>query len=440
MTSLIRSGKFFVTAFAAMLVACDSSSQSMKRPNMTEPTPRLQAIFSSTKTACFGQFTVDVPTTAALVFGPTSVDAHTRYFPGESNNIDDHIKRQLVDVEEDRKFLSKEDVVNFPLFGTVVDGAIPGQKLVFGSPERIAYSIYSFIPIGADLYVQYLGYAEPLEERIATLNKVAKTLRLRKPDEIPTEIGTCIEGGFVGYKPEFERISLGIRLNEFADVHFSIEVVKNGKYIPTRSDLETRLKSAEKDGGTWYSRVKFLRRAPRQIGSWQGTEALASKPAQEKENESHEFHFISMGAPNDSLQPRISMQMDTGASDRRKGAVKPSLTDQEAVALWDKLTNSIRVRPTGGKPVSRPDPASVPLESRAVTGALCPKTGWWECFSERNVEGGKLRHFSEGEPLPYIVVAENPSLWQKLKGERPNGKTTTVWNFVSHGNAGKLPL
>lgn len=441
MTPLIRRGMAFsITFIVTLLAACNSPAHTLKRPNMTELTPRLQAIFDSSKTVCFGQFVLDVPGTATLVYGHASIEGSIRYFPGERNIIDDHIKQQLVEVEQDREFLSPEDVINFPLFGKVVDGATPGQKLVFGSPERVGYSIYSFIPIGQDLYVHQITYAESKDATVAELNKVAKNLRLRQSDEIPTEIGTCIDGGFVGFRPEYEHISLGIRLKEFPDVHFSVELTRNHDHIPERSDLETRLKSAEKDGGNWYARIKFFRRAPRQIGSWHGAEALTLKPAQEKEKESHEFHFISMGAPNDSLQPRISMQLDTGASDRRKGAVKPSLTDEEAVALWDKLTSSIRVRPTGGKPGGRAAPSNALLETRAVTGALCPETGWWECTDPRNVDGGKRRHFIQGEPLPYVIVAGDPNLWQKLTGDRPSRQTTTVWQLVGNKNPGKAPL
>ncbi|HEY0489522.1 MAG TPA: T6SS immunity protein Tli4 family protein [Telluria sp.] len=407
---------------------------------MNELTPRLQEIFESSKTVCFGQFILEVPATATLVYGNATVEARIRYFPGESSSIDDHIKQQLVEIEESREFLSEREVANFPLFGKVIDGAAPGQKLLFGSPERVGYSIFSFVPIGQDLYVQRVNYAESKDDTIAVLNKVVKNLRLRRPDEVPTEVGTCIDGGFVGFRPKYERISLGVRFKEFPDVHFSIEVVRNGDHIPARSDLETRLKSAEQDGDIWHSRVKYFRRAPRQIGSWQGAEALALKPAQEKEKESHEFHFISMGVPNDSLVPRVDMQLDTGASGLRKGAVKPSITDEEAVALWDKLTSSIRVRPTGRKPDGKTAPPSTPLETRAVSGALCPEAGWWECAAAVNIEGDKLRHFNAGEPLPYVVVADDPNLWQKLTGDRPKRKATTVWRLVDRGNAGKFPL
>lgn len=431
MTRFFQPKNFSITGLVAiMLIACNSYPQSLKRPNMTELSPRLQEIFTNSKTVCFGQFIMDAPATATLVYGLVSVEAPIRYYPGERNLIDTHIKDQLMEIEKDRKFLREEDVAKFPLFGKILDGAVPGQKLVFGSLERVSYSIYSFVPVGDDLYVQTWDTAMSKDEAIAESNRVAKNLRLRDFNEIPTEIGTCIEGGFVGFRPKYERMSLGIRLREFPDVHFSIQVVKNQDYIPEASDLESRLKSAEKDGGNWYSRVKFFRRASRQIGNWQGAEALALKPAQEKEKESHEFHFISMGAPNDSLQPELDLQLDTGASGRRKGAVKPSLTDEEAVALWDKLTSSIRVRPTGGKPEGKPAHPSTPSETRAITGELCPKTGWWECPDAGNVEGGKRRYFSEGEPLPYVVVAAYPNLWQKLTGDHPSRKTTTVWKLV----------
>lgn len=80
------------------------------------------------------------------------------------------------------------------------------------------------------------------------------------------------------------------------------------------------------------------------MGHWKGFEALALKPAQRNEKETHEFHFISLGAPDAPLQPRLDVQLDTGASGHHKGAVKPSLSNDDVVALWDKFTGSIRVR------------------------------------------------------------------------------------------------
>jgi hypothetical protein len=38
--------------------------------------------------------------------------------------------------------------------------------------------------------------------------------------------------------------------------------------------------------------------------------------------------------------------MYTGVKDEARGQAQPSLTDKEAIARWDRLTSTIRVRPT----------------------------------------------------------------------------------------------
>jgi hypothetical protein len=335
-------------AFAALcLNFYDRTPESLKRPNMTALSPRLQPLFAKTKTVCFGQFVVEVPASATVVYGPADVDYPIEYFPGEGAKVGQRVAEQLRDVEKDRIFLGEDGIVKFPLFGKVIDGAVSGQKLVFGSKDRVSYSIDSFIPIGNDLFVQHTPSAIPKDESVDSMNTAAKLLRLRAENEVPTEPGACIEGGFVAWRPEFERASLGVRLKEFPDVHFSVEVSKNQKYLVESSALEPRLKAAEKDGGSWYSRIKFFRRGPRELGNWKGSEVLARIPAQENTVESHEFAFVSLGAVNDSLQPKLDIKLDTGVKDDQTASVKPSLTDEEAVALWDKLITSIRVRPTG---------------------------------------------------------------------------------------------
>lgn len=120
------------------------------------------------------------------------------------------------------------------------------------------------------MFVQRATTAVSKSEAIKVLNNVASHLRLRTEHEVPTEPGTCIHGGFVAWLPEFERASLGVRLKEFPDVHFSLEPIKNQNHLVESSALEPRLKSAEKDCGHWYSDIKFFRRGPRDLGKWTG--------------------------------------------------------------------------------------------------------------------------------------------------------------------------
>jgi hypothetical protein len=319
------------------LSACERAPESLKRPNMTALSTRLQPLFEKTKTVCFSQFVVEVPWTATVVHGFADVDFPIEYYPGEGDKVAKHVAIQLGEIEKDRRFLSKEDIVEFSMFGKVIDGVVPGQKLVFGSKDQASYTIDSFVPVGKDLFVQH-GAGVPKEEAIRSLNTVASKLRLRTENEVPLEPGTCVEGGFVAWRPEFERASLGVRMKEFPDVHFSIKVIKNQKFLVEVRALEPRLKRAEKEGGIWYSRIKFFRRGLRELGNWTGFEALARKPPRENSTESHQFAFVSLGAILDPLQPSLDVQLDTGVKDDQTASIKPSITDEEAVALWDKLS------------------------------------------------------------------------------------------------------
>jgi hypothetical protein len=36
--------------------------------------------------------------------------------------------------------------------------------------------------------------------------------------------------------------------------------------------------------------------------------------------------------------------------------------------------------------------------------------------------------------MPHVVSLGEPSMWQKLKGERPSYQTATVWKLVGYGD------
>ena len=425
-----RIGIYAVIAATVFLSDCDGYDQSLKRPNMISLSARLEAIFDKTTPVCFSHFIVDVPATAVVVYGPAEAEVPIQYYPGQADSISQRVAEQLIEIEKYRKFLSKQNILDYPLFGKTIEGSRPGSKIAFGSKSQVGYDVYSFFPSGDDLFVQSLNGALPHQDYLTDLNKVSSHLRPRASDEVPNEPGSCIDGAFIAIPLEYEKVSVDVRLAEFPDVHFSIEVHKNQDRIPELSDLETRLKSAELEGGAWFSRVKFLRKSERQLGEWKGSEALALKPPQEVEKEAHEFHFISLGEPSSPLQPRVNIQLDTGADGKNMGALRPSLSDEEAVALWDKLISSIRVRPISDK-----RPGKIPLASSAATGAICPESGWWQCDEGGVIQSDRRRHVVAGEPMPYTTVPGHQTLWQKLRGEHPKYRAATVWKLAEYDSA-----
>lgn len=420
-----------------LLNACDRPTNLLKANNMSNLSARIQPLFEKTKTVCFGHFLLDIPVTATVVYGPANVYWPIEYYPGEASNVAQHLESLAREVEDDRQFLDQTDLANLSMFGKVVDGAMPGQKLIFGSKDHATYSVSSLIPIGTDLFLQQADGVLSIEEQIAVLNTVARKIRLRAENEVPSEPGACIEGGFVAWQPQFERIGIGVRLKEFPDVHFSIDATK--KDILVESDaLEPRLEQAEQDAkkeglGLLFARIKTLRRGSRQVGEWDGFEMLARKPPHKDETEAHEFLFLSQGLPRDPLHPVLDVQLNTGVRDNQTANVKPSVTDDEAVALWDKLTSSIRVRPTGS--AAKQDgaaPPKAPLGTFIDTGGICPQTGWWQCSDHGEVAGTRRRHFFAHEPLPHATLLDRPSAWQKLTGQRPTHQVATTWELVEY--------
>ena len=430
-----------VLIIAICLDACNQSSNSFNRSDMTPLSPRLNALFGKTKTVCFGRFAIDIPATASIFFGPTEAETQLEFYPREASNIAHRIAQEIKRVESDREFLTEDDIVRLPMFGKVIEGAAPGQKLIFGSKDQAGYSMYSFFPVGEHLYVQELDGGvldeEGVEDAKKFFNAIATNLRLRTNDEVPEEPGLCVEGGFIPLSLQYEKVTLGVRLLEFPDVHFSIEAHKNQEHLQEFSDLETLLdraeESAKKEGfGAEYARIETFRRGPRELGVWKGFEILARKPPFKKDTDAHEFRFRSLGAVNDAYHPELDVQLDTGVKNNSKAAIKPSLTDDEAVALWDRLIKSIRVRTPADSKARSGIGTKAALGSAIASGEICPETGWWQCTAPGPVEGERRKHIAAGETLPYVIGLGEPTLWQKLKGEQPKYKASAMWQLVEY--------
>lgn len=401
---------------------------------MATLTPRTQTLFQETRTICFGRFLITVPATATVVYGPAQAETDIDFYRGDAVKIDQLVSTRLTAIEGERKFVKGSASLRLPLFGQVKDGVRKGQKIVIGSQDRVGYTVHSYVPIGDDLFVQYLSVILPKEDPFEVMNAVARHLQGRSEDIIPTEPGACIEGGLVTKDLDFELVSIGIRLKEFPDVHMSIEVQKNGKHLANSSSLELMLKEGDANAraggaGALFDRIKIFRHGPRQLGPWSGFEHASRIPANKKNTEAHEFMYQSLGAVQDALHPKLEITFDSGVKDDSKASVVPSITDEEALALWDKLITSIRVRQPVAAPPVKP---KVPLATTANTGDVCPEAGWWDCMAPVPVEGVRRRHFRESEKFPQVAQLAAPTPWQKLTGAPTVHHIATTWKLVEY--------
>jgi len=436
-------------ATAAMLMtACDHNPRQWKTPNMTTLTPRLQPMFQKTKTVCFGRFIVDVPATATIAWGGSDIPLGVTIYPDGADKVKG-LALKFIDELKSEKAINHDDV---PLLLSVDEMAEPEGKIVTGYEDFQSINdlkINGYFKTNNDGIVIDSRPLKPYKDRaIGKIKSIARRLRPLAENEIPAEPGNCIENFFLPDSPDDEKnhpgelISIGFRLKDFPDAHLSISVAPSNPHDPEGDSLQRQWKRIKEDPASpeekeALAKIKYFRESPRQIHDWKtGYEVLVRNPDEEKVHSYHDFQVKFIGVPHDPYKPYADIQFQTGVANNAAGATKASLTDEEAIAVWDKITSTIRVRPTSAIPLKSADAGpSLPLGELAATGRTCPQTGWWAPDEESGTKGSGRQHIKKGERMPHVVSQGAPSLWQKLKGEQPVHQMATVWKLVAYGDA-----
>jgi hypothetical protein len=338
--------------FLVSLQAC-SPNYSYKEKAVPEPvqlSPRLSKLFSKTKLVCFGRYALEIPVEAQLVWGSASFPSEVEVFPGGLDANKQRIEDDIAKLKEDDKTV--EITYNHP-------GPIENSWQIRYYPGKNAKSVglyffNTYINKGELTFVLSGSLKGQTEEAAAARQAMrAKSLRLRTPDEIPAEPGYCIEHGFMSgtsYKDQ-EMVNVGIVIPSLPDVSFSVSSNKNayGDYTPEEFEkiqrpklsLLARIKEAQNDQGIHYPSRTVLREGKRNVQHWHGEESLIKR-----KDGTHDFEWALVGTPRDVANPsEFSAQMFTKVEHNTVGAAKSaSLSDDEAVALWDKLLSGLKFR------------------------------------------------------------------------------------------------
>ncbi len=264
-------------------------------------------------------------------------------------------------------------------------------------------------------------------------NKVLAEFHPRSADEIPSEPGFCIEGGYFAGAPEAnqETASIRLTLKDHPDLWIDIDTDTIGKEQVVDAGLLARVDKGMAvplplDIRAELAKVRTLRRGPHPVGPVKAEELLEAMP-NKTGRYAHQFRWEAFGERAQTLAPSIVVEFATGKNktgDEDSG--QPSLTDAEAISLFDTIVNSIRLRPTAPAKTSSAEPPPTPLGELAATGRTCPQTGLWRS------EEGEEREIRAGEAMPRTIVTAAPSLWQKLRGDAEQAKIATVWTLLAY--------
>ena len=148
-----------------------------------------------------------------------------------------------------------------------------------------------------------------------------------------------------------EMADAGLYFPSFPDVTFSITSNKDayGDYPLAEYDakvrgelsLLARIQQAKKQQGKNYPARTLLREGKRDVQHWHGEESLIRRT-----DGVHDFEWTLVGTPRDIAYPAVlEASMYTKVAHNMVGAAEASsLTDEEAIALWDKLLAGLKFR------------------------------------------------------------------------------------------------
>jgi hypothetical protein len=317
-------------------------------PNKIEPSRKLSEIFSETKDVCFGRYTLTVPAEARLAFGyqefPAKISTH-KNAAGQAKNLAD---AYIVDLKQEDDDTEVTYLGPGPIPSTLQIRFFAGAFL----KQKGAQGIRNFDQIGDHVFEYGWGSGKEVsaDHIMKRMAEIAHNLRVRDNAEVPKEPGVCIDEGFIADNTsnDQEIFSAGISLPSLPDVRFSIMSNKNASTEgPNGVGLIERHESAMTAQGVVFpafAGMARLRMGRHTVSTWAGEEVLLRHNG-EKGAIAHEFLWAFVGKTGDRARPAsVDIRLDTGVADDTKFAIRGSLSDDEAVALWDKLLSGLRFR------------------------------------------------------------------------------------------------
>jgi hypothetical protein len=211
--------------------------------------------------------------------------------------------------------------------------------------------------------------------------------------------------------------------------------------------IERSARAAAREPFWVRAAFKTLREGKRTINGLQGEE-LAVKVTELNFSTVYGLDWEMAGKENDVMSPFLHLEMETGRNPSAGGKpVQSSLAQGAVLELWDKISSSIRVRPSAPARAAATGPSAPPLGTFATAGEVCPQSGWWQCREGGNgvgVLGGQRQYLRQGQRMPQALLLPQQTVWEKMRGIQRSFESNvpTTWKLVDKraGARGESPL
>jgi hypothetical protein len=309
------------------------------------------------KTVCVGRFLIDLPEEAQVEF----------YGAGISNFDIDSLP-ESVESFQTRLAAREAEIRSTPdRFGgnrnmeavreVHSDSGLIGKIFVHGryvtegtegySAETLRRFRYEGFALEAHVHAHGVSFdlsAKKYDpDKAENLFRLISQLVPNPTNRIPTESGFCIDRAYVRdplAAEQLEQITIAVKFPSYPDIGFNFDTIAGTKPNP-RGLLERNAASRARLAAVLNMRVSDLRAAQRTIGALTGDE-LVQRVIENNLAIVYGFQWEVSGTENDVYAPELSLTMVTGRGDGEP--VRSSLSEPAALALWDRISSSIRVR------------------------------------------------------------------------------------------------
>jgi Tle cognate immunity protein 4 C-terminal domain/Tle cognate immunity protein 4 N-terminal domain len=249
------------------------------------------------------------------------------------------------------------------IFNRSETGGTNGSRTLELHAWRDGYAIKMWINAFDNLYPEYKNekwaaeVGRDLPEKQALLLDVFARTRGRADNEMPSEPGLCFHGGFLqGNATDEENLDMSYVFTDMPDVSLSVSYNSN---LVSENTLLDRGKSV--DANERHADGHTVRKGKRKSHEGIAFEEWLSAGNTDDHVKGHLFSLEANSKIGSAQTPLLNIDFlngdRIGVPDKRPpGSIpldsppplaKASLTEGEAVALWDAITETLRPRPNG---------------------------------------------------------------------------------------------
>lgn len=214
--------------------------------------------------------------------------------------------------------------------------------------EEIGFDIFGYAWDGKQYIVKHGASVDKLDRAFSSVQRVLNDMRRLKPKEIPSEPGFCITGAIIPGAPQeesqYEYAYMSFRPRSNPDVLITISTETH--YKKEEKSLLERKPSAGLlslfSGELW--RIKHLRSGKRNVKDMPGEEVMDAIKT-DNGGISHVARWETEGQLGAATHPMIVVELETASKADQVEYANSSLSNEQAMALFDAVVNSVRLRP-----------------------------------------------------------------------------------------------